>query len=382
MRCDARGVSRVARRKRLFRLSCVYGLARACRSRPWGPPPPPARDLDPTPAPPSDPNPANLFRAGEPVTGLVLYPARSGTLARLREDREMSLRRLRVPRGKRRGAHARALQLIRESVHLQNRGESPFTPDSRLPQTVRRGRPRGALVRHRRVQRRGRRNHTHPIDPHPRNPAQPPALAPGVHVSRVRRREPAGLVQRVLSARPSRRRCGATRGAEGCVGRPRAYGWYWSLAAGPRMWSTNSSTRTGHAAARVVGVESAALAIDGDGEVEHLAPSVLGDAAMGVEGGDEVAPLAEKGEPAAAEDESPGVQRGGAGEVARFVPRDEEDEVVKAENLEPSASSSARSDAKSAAREGKAPGPMSPAACACASREVICGLRTSGASSR
>ena len=51
----------------------------------------------------------------------------------------------------------------------------------------------------------------------------------------------------------------------------------------------------GPRAARVVGVESAALAIDGDGEVEHLAPSVLGDAAMGVEGGDEVAPLAEKG---------------------------------------------------------------------------------------
>ena len=55
---------------------------------------------------------------------------------------------------------------------------------------------------------------------------------------------------------------------------------------------------------------------------------------MGVEGGDEVAPLAEKGEPAAAEDESPGVQRGGAGEVAlALVPRDEEDEVVKGGEL-------------------------------------------------
>ena len=91
----------------------------------------------------------------------------------------MCLRRLRVPRGKRRGAHARALQLIRESVHLQNRGESPFTPDSRLPQTVRRGRPRGALVRHRRVQRRGRRvTIPTPSIRIPETPPRAPALAP------------------------------------------------------------------------------------------------------------------------------------------------------------------------------------------------------------
>ena len=160
------------------------------------------------------------------------------------------------PRPPREAPNARALQLIRESVHLQNRGESPFTPDSRLPQTVRRGRPRGRpRAPSTRSTPRETRNHTHPIDPHPRNPAQSPRPRPRCTrvegpTPRARRTGPEWrLVSASVPSPPLRRHAGAPKGA---LDVPGAYGWYSrSLAAGLRMWSTNSSTRTGHAPARV-----------------------------------------------------------------------------------------------------------------------------------
>ena len=78
---------------------CLWSRARVVLVR--GPRPPPAPRPRPDPGAALGPEPRESFPRGRTGDGIGAISREVRTLARLREVREMCLRRLRVPRGKR-----------------------------------------------------------------------------------------------------------------------------------------------------------------------------------------------------------------------------------------------------------------------------------------